>query len=546
MLECRNVTDKNLSSMIQIKSRKCLALLILICSFCLPSKGQDVYSWLRTCGKLLSERRTDYYDTIEHYLLDEADKDSIRNDSLLDILYHEDLALLYTAKYNDNDRAIREMEYVKDGLHALKKDKESREPYKVVLGGLATFYFNAGRYDEAQQECEEYITLSLTDEINPDIVNKYSILSKIYEAKGDSLLAENAHKNCQLGIVRLYVKEHPQQSALLQQFQTLLKDKESCEMNYLTGSIDYVHTLILIGQTLMKTCGDDVVEPFRMFLKAYQLIHAHNLARYKTSLLEVCYIALQELYIKYAPEPTKSLFIKQLVPELISHFEGILDESRIYESVASSYGANGYYQQALDYDKLALAKINMSSDDASDRKLHLYDSIIEDCLGLKSDTANAAALGYIRELKSLSINRADSIYDKCLINEGCVLRYLYKIDESLSHFKACLPYFKKKYSETSNRYIECLNQLAMTSEDNAQSERYLMKAKRLIGEAKDVNSSNVYGVSINLAKCYIKDLKWNLAAEEIKIAKQIEIEIFGNARLSTLQLEEQCLLNIKQ
>lgn len=529
-----------------IDCRKRLALFILIiCSFCLQCKGQDAYSWLKTCGKLLSERRTDYYDTIEHYLLDEADKDSIHNDSLLCLLYHFNLAQLYALKYNDNDRSIREMEYVKDGLYALKDDKESREPYKIILGGLATFYFNVGRYDEAQRACEEYLTLSLTDEVNPNIVNKYSILSKMYEAKGDSVLAENAHKNCQLGIVRLYVKEHPQQSALLQQFQMLLNDKESCELNSQTGSIDYVNTLILIGQTLMKTCGDEVVEPFRMFLKAYRLIHIHNLAGYKTSLLEVCYTALQELYIKYAPEPTKSLFIKQLVPELIRHFEGVLDESRIYESVASSYGAKGYYQQALDYDKLALAKLNVSNDDAFGWKLHLYDRIIEDYLGLKSDTANASALGYIRELKSLSVNRIDSIYDKCLINEGCVLRYLYKIDESLSHLKACLSYFKKKYSEMSNIYIECLNQLAMTSEDNAQSERYLMKAKRLIGETKNVSSSNVYGVSINLAKCYIKDLRWNLAAEEIKMAKRIEIEIFGKARLSTLQLEEQCQLNMQ-
>ena len=93
-----------------------------------------------------------------------------------------------------------------------------------------------------------------------------------------------------------------------------------------------------------------------------------ELRKYKTSLIEACYVNLQGIYIKYVPEPAKSIFIKQITPDLIYLFDGILSESDIYRSFAASFGANGYYQQALDYDKLALRCIKNNEKDVRNKK----------------------------------------------------------------------------------------------------------------------------------------------------------------------------------
>lgn len=496
---------------------------------------------------MLKERRSDMYDFIENHLLNEVDKDSIRNDFGLDILYHMDLGLLYSVKYNDEEKALPYLEYSKDKLYALKDDKGSIVPYKICLSALKSFYFNTRRFDKAKQTCEEFLAMSISDDINDDIINTYSILAAIYEQEGDSVLAYNAHSECQTGYVKLYVKSHPEQSAILSQFQMLLQTRKTFELNHQTDSIDYVNVLIMLANVLKKACGNDVVEPFELNLKAYKLIKANNLLRFKTPLIESCYVNLQEVYIKYAQEPAKSLFIKQITPDLIYLYDGILDESDIYQSFAASYGANGFYQQALDYDKLALRSLNEKGEDVYSKKVRIYKGLINDYWGLKNDTANLSALTCIRELKSLTLNNDDSLYSECLLNEGIALRYLYKENEAIAHFKDCLSLFKNKYGDTSDLYIDCLNQIALTAlSDTTTAMEYLIEAKKLISASNKVKTSTIRGVCINLARCYMAESRWKSALNELEIAEHKEIEIFGKANLSTIQSKEQCLYYLKQ
>lgn len=522
-------------------------VLIVFCLLALPCEGQDLYYDLTACGNLLNERRSDMYDFIENHLLNEVDKDSIRNDFGLDILYHMDLGLLYSVKYNDEEKALPYLEYSKDKLYSLKDDKGSIVPYKICLSALESYYYNTRRFDKAKQTCEEYLAMSISDDINDNIINTYSILAAIYEQEGDSVLAYNAHSECQLGYVKLYVNSHPEQSALLNQLQMLLQSRKSFELNHQTDSIEYVNVLIMLGNILMKTSGNDVVEPFGLYLNAYKLIQANKLLRYKTPLIESCYVNLQEIYIKYAQEPAKSLFIKQITPDLIYLYDGILDESDIYQSFAASYGANGFYQQALDYDKLALSCINEEGEDVYSKKTRIYRSLINDYWGLKTDTANQSALVCIRELKSMTVNNDDSLYSECLLNEGIGLRYVYKENEAIAHFKDCLSLFKSKYGDTSNFYIDCLNQIALTVlPDATTAMEYLIEAKKRISTSSEVKASTIRGVCINLARCYMAESNWKSALNELEIAEQEEIEIFGKASLSTIQSKEQCLYYLKQ
>ena len=81
-------------------------LIVFLCLFAGPCKGQKLYKELLVCGNLLQERRSDMYDDIENYLLNEVDKDSIRNVPGIDILYNLDMGFLYSVKYNDEEKAI--------------------------------------------------------------------------------------------------------------------------------------------------------------------------------------------------------------------------------------------------------------------------------------------------------------------------------------------------------------------------------------------------------------------------------------------------------
>jgi len=521
-------------------------LILFLCMLAGPCKGQKLYKELIACGDLLQERRSDMYDYIENYLLYEVDKDSIRNVSGLDIIYNLDMGFLYSVKYNDEEKAIPYLEYCRNKLYALRDDKEVRVPYKSCLEALQSYYFNTRRFDKAKKTCEEFLAASITDDINSKIINTYSILSAIYEQEGDSVLAYNAHNECQLGYVKLFVKNHPEQSAVLSQFKMLQQSRKSFELREQTDSIGYVNTLILLGNILKTACGNDVVEPFSLYLKAYRIIHENGLLKYKTSLLEECYVNLQEIYIKYVAEPTKSIFIKQITPDLIYLFDGILSESDIYQSFAASFGAKGFDQQALDYNKLALSSIKSNEKNVRNKKIRIYKSLLNNYWGLKNDTANVSALACVRELKTLSLNYDDSLYSDCLLNEGIALRYLHKENEAIAQFKDCLPLFKNRYGATSDFYISCLNQIALTVSNTEEAIKYLTDAKELIKASANVTSSTIHGVSLNLARCYIVISKWQPALEELEIAEQEEKKILGKANLSTLQLKEQCIFNLKQ
>lgn len=291
---------------------KIITSLIIFFLCILPCKSQSISDYLTTCTNLLNNQRSDMYDEIEHYLLYEANKDSIKGDCMLDVQYHTTLGYLYELKYSDDQKAVQELEYAMNRLHALRDDKESRNMYKQSIYGIAIGYCNLKQLDKAIDAFEEFIMLSNSDEIDQSLVRTYFILANIYSENGDTLLAENAHKQCQIGHIKMYIKDHPQQSALLDQFLSATKDKESLEHNSLTNGIEYVNSLVLMGNILMKACGDDIAEPFAILMKAYRLMHSNNLLHDKSPYIGLGLDMLLDISTKYLSGPNNSQLIQSL------------------------------------------------------------------------------------------------------------------------------------------------------------------------------------------------------------------------------------------
>ena len=117
------------------------------------------------------------------------------------------------------------------------------------------------------------------------------------------------------------------------------------------------------------------------------------------------------------------------------------------------------------------------------------------------------------------------------------------MEEAVQQFESNKKYFKKKYGICSDMYISTLNQLSLCySEGSSQSYTLLKEAKELIASANagSIDDSTQRGVCVNLAKYLIEKGKLKEALDELKIAKQIEIDLFGKIQPLTKELMDRC------
>ena len=145
--------------------------------------AQNIETMLNVCGDVLDERNESLYDEVENYLMN-IDKDSLTELSL-DLLYHTDLANLYMIKYNDVQKSLIELEYIYKKIAPNKHLDEYKGNYKQVLSLLGMFYYNSGNIDKAENFINKYIVEYSNEDFDPGLLNAYSILSGIYENKGN-------------------------------------------------------------------------------------------------------------------------------------------------------------------------------------------------------------------------------------------------------------------------------------------------------------------------------------------------------------------------
>ena len=506
------------------KIRLALTLLTL---FIAPTvvDAQDVTTMLNAIGNVFNTRQADLYDQAEDYL-NSLSKDSIEVNLGTEILFHANMANLYVLKYNDWDKSNKELEFILNKVKPVKHLPEFSDPYKMLLSAYGYSLLNSGQADKAISYFNKILVEDFDDEYDARIYNAYYALANIYAKNNEMALSEDCHNKCQDFLIKSYIRNHPEHSFYLDNYNSIKDLSSRLEKQNKTNTVEYINNLCSLGYLLHKVDQGEFWESLIVLQKAHKCAIENGLLKIKG--LEECYVSLQDIYIKYIPEPTKTQLVEELIPYLIDYFSGTLTPEDIYESIAASYGANQQYEKAIEFEQKVLNSIEKDPKNNKEKLLKIYQNLVMDYLGCSTDSANQIAYDYLQKSKTLITERDTELYEWFLVNKGVILRYLYKTDEAVQCFKNNLLYFSKKYGKESDNYISTLNQLALCSPyETKDCLSYLLQAKSLIANSKDVKESTIRGVCINLARHYILNGHKEQAKDELNTVINIENKIFG-------------------
>lgn len=494
---------------------------------------------LNAYAEVFNNRNEQLYDEVEMYL-NEVDQDSIKNNLYLDILYHGNLAFLYSAKYDDWTRSADEMDYVMTRITPVKHLPEYSDSYKNLLHAYGYILLNSGQLEKSIAYFNRLLIEDYDNEFDVLKYDAYHALANIYDRIGNHPLSIDCHNHCQEFLVNYYVHLHPEHTFYKDNYQTLKYAISQLEKKNNTNTEDYINQLCSLGYLLHKIDQGEYMESLLIFSKARQCAIDNNLLKCRG--LEECYVSLQDIYVKYISEPAQSELIENLIPYMVDYFSGVLEVEDIYESIGASFGANQQYKKALEFDLKALNLLEKKANNNTERLKKVYQSLVIDYLGLSTDNANQAAFDYLQRIKKIVSPKDGEYYDWYLDNYGAVLRYIYKYDEAIKYFKNNLSYYNKKYGKYSAQYISTLNHLALCYPYDSDSFiSYLLEARSLINNTNDVNKSTLRGVSINFARHYIHKGNIDDAIIELKRAEAIDKEIFGKISPLTQELINSCM-----
>lgn len=518
------------------KKYRIILFFVLGFSYSTELFAQNIETMLNNIGSVFSTKEESLYDEAENYLLS-INKDSVEANINYELLYHIDMALLYSAKYHDWDKSCQEQEKVLAKLEPYKHIAEYRDYYKSSLMTYGYHLMNGEQIDRAEEVFSKVIINNLCSDDDINLYNAYNMLANIYERRNDSILSSDCHRKCQEFLINRYIKDNPNKSFYLDYYKTLTPVLSYFERKEETNKEIYITNLCSLGALLHKVDYGEYWESFQIFRKALGLALKNNQKRCKG--LAECYPYLQDIYIKYVPEPYKSNMVEELVPLMIDYYSGVLTPDDIYMSISSSYAANQFYEKSIEYEEKALCYLG---DKADKEKLKpIYKGLINDYLGIQTDSTNHEALIYLQKLESIISESDMEYYDWSLEIEGCILRYLYQNEAAIRKFSSNLSYFKKKYGKESDQYISTLNQLALSYPyDSDNMFRYLTRAKEAISTSNSVKDMTVQAVSVNLARYYISKGNHSEAIKELNIAESIQKNIFGQVMPATQELINEC------
>ena len=494
---------------------------------CIPSiiKSQNIESMLNACSEILNNRNIELYDDVENYL-NGLDKDSIVGNHKLEILYHANMAFLYCAKYEDWQKSTNEIDYVLTKIIPFKHLPEYRDIYINLLAAYGFSLLNSNQLEKSIVYFNKLLLEDFDNEFDQRKYNAYQALATTYEQLGNLSLSNDCHNQCQEFLVRFYVHLHPEHSFYIDNFNILKNAISQLEAKNTTITEDYITNLCSLGYLLHKVDQGDFLESMLVLQKAHKYAIDNGLMKCKG--LGDCYNNLQDIYVKYIPEPMKSEFMESLIPYMINYFSDTMDTEEIYESVAASFGANLHYEKAIEYELKALSSLGNDSNRETDKLKRIYQGLVLDYLGLSTDSANQTAFNYLQKIKTIVSPGDGEYYNWYLDNYGIVLRCLYKNDEAIRFFKNNLNFYKKMYGMYSDQYIRTLNQLALCYPyENDSFISYLKEAKSLINKTNEVKETTIWAISINLARHYLIINRKEEALIELKKAKSIEEGIWG-------------------
>lgn len=512
---------------------------IVVSSMFSTLESQNIENMLNACAEVFNTRNEGLYNEVEKYL-NEVDQDSIKNDLYLDVLYHANMAFLYSAKYDDWTKSANEMDYVMARITPVKNLPEYSNSYKNLLHAYGYILLNSGQLEKSIAYFNRLLIEDYDNEFDVLKYDAYHALANIYDKTGNQALSIDCHNHCQEFLVNYYVHLHPEHTFYKDNYQTLKYAISQLEKKNNTNTEDYINNLCSLGYLLHKIDQGEYMESLLIFSKARQCAIDNNLLKCRG--LEECYVSLQDIYVKYISEPAKSELIENLIPYMIDYYSGIFEVDDIYGSIASSYGANQQYEKALEYDLKALSLIEKNSEENTEKLKRVYQDIVTHYLGLSTDNANQAAFNYLQKIQKIVSPKDEKYYEWYLDNYGSVLRYLYKTDEAIQFFKNNLSYYNKRYGKHSDQYISTLNQLALCHPFDSDSFiSYLQDARSLTNNSNEVSKSTIRGVCVNLARYYIQKGRISEAITELRTAESIEKEIFGRVFPVTQDLINTCL-----
>lgn len=500
--------------------------------------AQNVLTMLNVIGNIFNTRQEAMYDEAEKYL-NTLSKDSVEINLETEILFYADKAFLYELKYKDWEKSNKELDYILNKIKPVKNMPEYSDSYKMLLRAYGYSLLNSGQTEKAKTFFNKILVEGFEDDTDFRLYETYNVLSSIYEKTGNLVLSKECHNKCQEFLVKSYTKIHPEHSFYLDNYKSLKDALTQLESQNKDNTEEYVNLLCSLGYLLHKVDQGEYWEAMLTLVKARNCAIDNNLLKARN--LEECYAGLQEIFIRYIPEPTKSEFIGSLIPYMKDYFSEVLTIEDIYESVATSYGANQQYEKAIEYELKILSSIKNNSLCNREKLIRIYRMLVEDYLGCSTDSTNLIAYEYLHKFKSLISEKESDYYEWFLENEGCILRYLHKNDDAIKCFKNNLSYYNKKYGKESDRYISNLNQLALCYPFDSETYlKYLLEAKSLIQKTNEKKNSTLRGICVNLSRYYVCKNRNNDARAELNVAVRIEKETFGKILPVTQELINQC------
>ena len=188
----------------------------------------------------------------------------------------------------------------------------------MLLNAYGLSLLNSGQTDKAISCFNKILIEDFDDEFDSRIYNAYHALASIYEKKGDIALSEDCHNKCQEFLIKSYIRNHPEYSYYLDEYKTLKDFTSKLEKENKNNTIEYINSLCLLGSLLRKVDQGEYWESMLVLLKAHKCAVDNDLLKVKG--LEECYVSLQDIYIKYFPEPTKTQAVEGLIPYMIDFF----------------------------------------------------------------------------------------------------------------------------------------------------------------------------------------------------------------------------------
>ena len=394
-----------------LKIKRLIFIVTFLCIALLPGKAQNqiipeygIEYNINVCCNILLQGQESLYKDVEDYVK-AINLDSINNNIRLNLSYDFLMMGVSDVLKRDHIAALSFMEDIDKKLELVKDNAAYKDIYLDFSYNMGLAYQASDIYDKAEKALQNFIIASDND-VNNKVYTAYLYLANIYAHQDNEVLSKNAHSKCQEYVVRMYVKEHPEEMYKLDVYKTFASQKAQLERENKTLTKDYLIVLCTLGYDLYNICGQEYFEPFYLLTQANVL--AEKLDMLKLEQLDNCFPCLLDMNIKLTDEPGRTETLdKFIIPDMIEHYDGKYTTCDIYKHVGTTFRKYNQYEQAARYDSIAINSITIEEDPSKDKEKGLLKDLVIDLESINTEEANK----YLMRLKKLVKKEDGDIYE---------------------------------------------------------------------------------------------------------------------------------------